>query len=166
VRRRTEPPAHIVLGRGLVLGALAGVLIAELTLLASMFAARNSAGLGYDDVFVGLLWTPFVAVIGCLLGGADALLALTAVLLLGPLRRSTLLASLVGGLAAAAVPLWLNYRAGWPRADGSLVGIAFACVAFLTAALLIWPILTGRPYLPPGLALWPPVGFDNPGRGR
>jgi hypothetical protein len=85
----------------------------------------------------------------------DALLALTAVLLLGPLRRSTLLASLVGGAAAAAGPLWLNYRDGWPRADGSLVGIALSCVAFLAAASLAWPVLAGRPWLPPGLAAQP-----------
>src|SRR3954454_9002462 len=155
VHGRTDPPVQTLLERTMVLGGLAGFAIAELTLLAltvvGLFSSSDP-GPWYGDLFLNLLWAQPVGLIGGLLGGVEALLALTAILLLGPLRRSTLLASLVAGVAAAVGPLWLNYRDGWPRADGSLVGIGFTCIAFLTAALLTWPVLTGRPWLPPGLA--------------
>ncbi|HEU5268384.1 MAG TPA: hypothetical protein VFU36_00565, partial [Jatrophihabitans sp.] len=65
-----------------------------------------------------------------------------------PPRRRMPLAALVGGAAAAALPLWITFHAGWPRADGGVyIGIGLSSAAFLAGAVLTWPVLTGRPCL-------------------
>jgi hypothetical protein len=134
----------MLLQRTLVLGALAGVLIGELYLLALTIAVGDWAAY-LPAASIG-------AVFAASAGVLDALIALAAVLLLGPLRRWVPLASLVGGAAAAAVPLWITFHAGWPRADGgAAIGIGLSCAAFVAGVSLAWPVLTGRPWLPPAL---------------
>src|SRR4051794_28229908 len=106
-----------MLQRTVVLGASAGAVLGELYLLALTIA------IGDWETYPGavVIGAPF----GALAGVLEGLLALAAVLLLGRrLRRILPLASLVGGLAAAAVPLLITFHAGWPRAEGgSYIGI-------------------------------------------
>jgi hypothetical protein len=128
-----------MLQRTVILGAIAGAVLGELYLLALTIA------IGDWESYLGaaVLGAPF----GALAGVVEGLLALAAVLLLG-LRRIVALASLVGGLAAAAVPLAITFHAGWPRAaGGSYIGIGLSCAAFVAAAGLTWPVLTGWPRL-------------------
>lgn len=137
----------VLLRRTLVLGALAGAVLGELYLLALTIA------IGDWQTYPGavVLGVPF----GALAGVLEGLLALAAVLLLGRrLRRRVPLASLVAGLAAAAVPLLITFHAGWPRAEGGVyIGIGLSGAAFLAGSVLAWPVLTGRPWLPSGLSL-------------
>lgn len=133
-----------VLIRAYLLGALGGGAIAEVVLWAPYLATGHRA---VGDVPLLIGWSAAVAWLGGLVGIAEAMITLTAVLLIGPLRRCAPVACLVGGSAAAALPLWLTFRDGWPRVHGSLAGIAFCCITFLAGAVLIWPVLTGRPPL-------------------
>jgi hypothetical protein len=129
---------RILLERTLVLGAIAGAVLGELYLLAVTIA------IGDWQSYPGavLLGAPS----GALAGVLEGLLALAAVLLLG-LGRIVALASLVGGLAAAAVPLLVTFHAGWPHAEGgSYIGIGLSCAAFVAAAGLAWPVLAGKPH--------------------
>ena len=136
-----DSSAAVLLRRTLVLGVLAGAVLGELYLLALTIA------IGDWETYPGavLLGVP----VGAMAGVLEALLALAAVLLLGRrLRRIVPLASVVGGLAAAAVPLLITFHAGWPRAEGgSYIGIGLSSAAFVAAAALAWPVLTGRPCL-------------------
>ncbi|MFL6162979.1 MAG: hypothetical protein ACJ74U_12210 [Jatrophihabitantaceae bacterium] len=143
----------VLLERTLVLGAAAGVVIGELFLLISTIAI--------GDWGPFLVWGYFLLPVGVLAGGLDGMLALAAVLLLGRrLRRFVPLASLVGGLAAAAVPLSITFHAGWPHGNGgALPGIGLSAAAFVAAAGLAWPVLTGRPRL---LVRWQRPAADRP----
>lgn len=134
-----------LLQRTVVLGALAGALIGELYLLAVTVVIGDWAAY----LPAALIGVGFAALAGAL----DALIALVAVLLLGALRDRVPLAGLVGGTAAAGVPLWVTFHGGWPQADGgAAIGIGLSGAAFLAGMSLAWPVLTGRPWLPPGLA--------------
>lgn len=137
---------RLVLLRTYVLGALGGVVIAEACFFSP--AVVNWSDISPGDVPVTLAWIPAVAWLGGLVGVVEATVALAAVLLLGPFRRWAPLTIAVGGAAAAVGPLWLTFREGWPREHGSPAWIALSCVACLAGALLIWPALTGRPWLP------------------
>jgi hypothetical protein len=133
------PTDPAMLQRTVVLGAIAGGVIGELYLLALTIA------IGDWETYPGaaILGVPF----GALAGVLEGLVALAAVLLLGRrLRRIVPLASVVGGLAAAAIPLLITFHAGWPRAEGgSYIGIGLSGAAFVAAAGLAWPVLTGKP---------------------
>jgi len=137
---------RLVLVRTYVLGVLGGAVIGEACYWIAM--AVNWSDPSAGDFAISLAWTPVVAWVGGLVGVAEATVALLAVLLLGPFRRWAPLTIVAGGTAAAVGPLWLTFRDGWPREHGSPAGIALSCVACLAAALLIWPALTGRPWLP------------------
>lgn len=130
----------VLLRRTLVLGAIAGAVLGELYLVALTIA------IGDWQTYPGavVLGVPF----GALAGVLEGLLALAAVLLLGRrLRRMVPLASLVAGLAAAAMPLLITFHAGWPRAEGgSYIGIGLSGAAFVAGSVLAWPVLTGRPF--------------------
>lgn len=135
--RAALPIAAAMLQRTVILGAIAGALLGELYLLALTIA------IGDWQTYPGavVLGVPF----GAMAGVAEGLLALAAVLLLG-LRRIIALAGLVGGLAAAAPPLIITFHAGWPSAEGgSYIGIGLSAAAFVAAAGLAWPVLTGKP---------------------
>lgn len=141
-------PWRTVLLRSYVLGVLGGVLIAESIFWVAFLAVGHWA---VAEVALMIGWSVAVAWLGGLVGVAEATIALTAVLLLGPVRRWAPVTILVAGAASAAGPLWLTFRDGWPREHGSPSWIALSCVAFAAGALLIWPALTGRPWLPPWL---------------
>lgn len=130
-----------------MLGALAGAVLGELYLLALTIAIGD----WQSYLAAAVLGVPA----GALAGVLEGLLVLAVVLLLGrQLRRRVPLASLVAGLAAAAVPLLVTFHAGWPRAEGgAYIGIGLSGAAFLAGASLAWPVLTGRPWLPSGLSL-------------
>ncbi|HEU5268383.1 MAG TPA: hypothetical protein VFU36_00560 [Jatrophihabitans sp.] len=140
-------PWRMVLLRTYVLGVLGGAVIAEATFWGAALVS-GWGGSWIAAVLAMIGWTIAVAWIGGLIGVAEATVALIAVLLLGPLRRWAPLTCLIGGAAAAAGPVWLISRDGWPRDHGSPGGIALCCAAFAAGALLIWPALTGRPWLP------------------
>jgi hypothetical protein len=139
---------RLVLLRTYVLGVLGGAVIAEIFSLGAVLAGSDRPRLSASDILISIAWIPVVAWIGGLIGVAEATIALVAVLLLGPLRRWPPLTILAGGAAGAAGPLWLTFRDGWPRVHGSPGWIAMSCVAAVASALLIWPALTGRPWLP------------------
>ncbi len=140
MRARTDASPRILLERTLLLGALAGAVLGQLYLLALTIA------IGDWQAYPGAAVLGVPA--GALAGVLEGLLALAAVLLLGRrLRRSVPLASLVGGLAAAALPLLITFHAGWPRADGgAAIGIGLSGAAFVAGSVLAWPVLTGRPW--------------------
>jgi len=137
-----------LLERAMVLGPLAGILVAELYLSARTVASLNGPDPWYGTLLWNLFWALPAAMLGALLGSVDALLAVAVLLLLGPLRRWIPLVGLVGGLTAAAVPLWLTYRHDWLLSFG---GYWLSGLAFVIGAALAWPVLTGRPWLPAGL---------------
>ena len=135
-----------VLVRTYVLGALGGAVIAEACLGTAAVVSWTTPSPG--ELAISLAWILVAAWVGGLIGVVEATLALIAVLLLGPLRRWAPLTMLVGGAAAGVGPVWLTFREGWPREHGSPAWIALSCAACAAGALLIWPALTGRPWLP------------------
>lgn len=137
---------RLVLVRTYVLGVLGGAVIAEVCFW--MIAVLNWSDPSPGELAISLAWIPVVAWIGGLIGVVEATVTLIAVLLLGPIRRWAPLTILVAGAASAAAPFWLTFRDGWPREHGSPAWIALSCAAWAAGALLIWPALTGRTWLP------------------
>jgi len=142
----------MVFVRTCVLGMLGGAVLAEFTVWGPLLIQGDWSWPGIPGLALLIFWMLIVAWLGGLVGVAEAMITLFAVLLLGPLRRWAPVTVLVGGSATAVLPLWLTFRDGWPREHGSPGWIALSCAAFAVGALLIRPVLTGRPYLPAWLA--------------
>jgi len=125
-------------GRALGYGFLGGVAVVELYLLALVVLTGSWGEWRALSLAAGI-----AAPVAGLIGMADGAFALLVVWLVGePARRSMPLASLLGGIGAAALPgfIWVSsVRLQW------LAPLGLIAAAFLAGAVLTWPVLTGRP---------------------
>ncbi len=125
-----DPTNPYWFGRGCVLGAAAGAVIA-LGLLIALRAVNHDWVVLPPAAILGLP-------IGAMAGGSDAMLAGAAVALMG--RRARALVwpvAVVAGLVASAIPLIVTFHAGYPTADGGIwIGLGLSGAAFLSGAAL------------------------------